>query len=231
MSSLLDQGLGHHKAGDLKKAEQCYLDAVAANSSDAQALKLLAVVQAEHGLFDDAVSYAEAAVSLLPEDGECAHLLGRIRIERGEFKVAVPVLRQATRKAGSNAAAIWADFGLCLERTGAWTEAKGALNRVLELEPNHRAATHGAARVAQALGELDAAEELFKRATSTDAEDAEAWTGLARVEQQRGNLDVALKHAEHACSVALDTPPCVAARADIRKALEKAAGTGASTKD
>ena len=45
MSSLVEEGLRHHNAGDLEKAEQCYLDAVSANSSDAQALKLLGVMQ------------------------------------------------------------------------------------------------------------------------------------------------------------------------------------------
>ncbi|MEQ9448726.1 MAG: hypothetical protein RLN70_07425, partial [Rhodospirillaceae bacterium] len=78
MSSHLDDGLPHHNAGDLEKAEECYLEAVAANSADAQALKLLALVQVERGLFDDALSYAEAAVNLRPADGEVAHLLGRI---------------------------------------------------------------------------------------------------------------------------------------------------------
>lgn len=224
MSSLIDEGLRHHNAGDLEKAEQCYLDAIAANSSDAQALKLLAVLQAERGQFDDAVSYAEAAVNLLPNDGECAHLFGRIRIERGEFKAAVPVLRQATQKASSNPA-VWADFGLCLERTSAWTEALAAFEKVLELEPGHRAATHGIGRVAQALGNLDLAEESFKNATGADAKDAEAWVGLAQVERQRGNLAEALKHAEQACALAPDFAPCTAAREDIRKAMDDAADT------
>lgn len=229
MSSLVDEGLRHHNAGELEKAEQCYLDAVAANSSDAQALKLLAVLQAERGSFDDAVSYAEAAANLLPEDGECAHLFGRIRIERGEFKAAVPVLRQATQKSASNPA-VWADFGLCLERTSAWTEARNAFEKALELEPNHRAATHGLARVAQALGDVDLAEKTYKRATDTDAEDAEAWVGLAKVEQQRGNLEAALKHAEHACSIAPDFAPCTAAREDIQDAIKGAADFAALTK-
>ena len=224
MSALLDEGLRHHKTGDMEKAEQCYLDAVAANSSDAQALKLLAVLQAERGQFDDAASYAEAAFNLLPNDGECAHLFGRIRIERGEFKAAVPVLRQATQKASSNPA-VWADFGLCLERTSAWTEAQRAFEKVLELDSSHRTATHGLGRVAQALGNLELAEKSFKGAADTDAKDAEAWVGLAQVEQQRGNLEAALKHAEHACSIAPDAAPCTAAREEIRKALDADADT------
>jgi tetratricopeptide (TPR) repeat protein len=230
MSSLLDEGLRHHNAGDLEKAEQIYLDAVAANSSDAQALKLLAVLQAERGLFDDAVSYAEAAVNLLPDDGECAHLFGRIRIERGEFKAAVPVLRQATQKSASNPA-VWADFGLCLERTSAWIEAKAAFEKVLEVEAHHRAAIHGLARVAHALGDVDLAEKTFKRATDMDADDAEAWVGLAKVEQHRGNLEAALKHAEHACSISPDFAPCTAAREDIQDAINSAADSAAGTKD
>jgi protein O-GlcNAc transferase len=218
MSSLLDEGLRHHNAGDIEKAEQCYLGAVAANSRDAQALKLLAVLQAERGQFDEAVSYAEAAANLLPDDGECAHLFGRIRIERGEFKAAVPVLRQATQKASSNPT-VWVDFGLCLERTSAWTEAQSAFEKVLKLEPNHRAAIHGLGRVAQARSDLELAEASFKRAADADAKDAEAWVGLARVEQQRENLEAALKYAEQACSIAPDAAPCTAALKEIRGAL------------
>lgn len=220
MSALVEEGLRHHNAGDFEKAEQCYLDAVSANSSDAQALKLLGVLQAERGMFEDALSYAEAAVNLLPDDGECKHLVARIRIERGEFKAAIPMLRQATQNAGANAAAMWADFGLCLERTSAWTESKNAFKRVLEIEPNHKAALHGLARSAHAIGELDLAEETFTRATSADAKDAEAWAGLARIEQQRGNLKAALKHAEQACSIAPNMISCTAALEDIRDALD-----------
>ncbi len=216
MSSLVEEGLRHHNAGDLEKAEQCYLDAVAENSSDAQALKLLAVIQAERREFDDALSYAEAASNLLPDDGECAHLLGRIRIEKGEYKAAVPVLRQATQKTGADAVSIWVDFGLCLEMTAAWTEAKTAFNRVLEKAPNHRIAMLGVGRVAQALGDLDDAEGFFKRAAEADKSDPEAWIGLAKVEQQRGNVDAAVKHADHACTLAPGREDIESARANIQ---------------
>ena len=221
MSNLLDEGLRHHNAGNLDKAEQCYLDAVAANSSDAQALKLLAVVQTERGEFDDALSYAEAAANLLPDDGECSHLLGRIRIERGEFKAAIPVLRQASNKTSDNTS-IWVDFGLCLEHTSDWTEAKDAFEKALDLEPNHRIAKHGLGRVAQVLTDMDLAEKSYRGLVDADANDAEAWVGLAYVEQQRGNLDDALKHAEHACSIAPDAVSCTTARDAIRQARDEA---------
>ncbi len=225
MNALLDEGLRHHNAGDLAKAEQCYLDAVAENSSDAQALKLLAVVQSERGEFDDALSYAEAAANLLPDDGECSHLLGRIRIERGEFKAAIPVLRQASHKASANPA-VWVDFGLCLERTSAWTEAKDAFEKALALEPDHRTAKHGLGRVAQVLTDTDLAEKSFRSLTEADPKDAEAWVGRAYVEQQRGSFEEALKHAEHACSIAPDAASCTTARDAIRKALDEAESGG-----
>lgn len=223
MSSLVNEGLRYHNDGDLEKAEKCYLEALSSNSSDGYALKLLGVLQAERGIFDDALSYAEAAVKLLPDDGECKHLLARIRIERGEFKAAVPILREATQKAAANTAAIWADFGLCLERTSAWAEAQAAFNRVLELEPNNRTAMHGLARSTQASGNMDLTEEAYRRAIAVDGQDAEAWVGLARTEQQRGNLAAALAHAEHACSIAPDMAPCTVVRGDIRDALKTAA--------
>ena len=223
MSSLVNEGLRYHNDGDLEKAEQCYLEALSANSSEAYALKLLGVLQAERGIFDDALSYAEAAVNLLPDDIECKHLLARIRIERSEFEAAIPILREAIQKDGANTTAIWADFGLCLERTGVWTEAQDAFNRVLELQPKNRTAMHGIARSIQASGDMDLTEEAYRRVIAVDDQDAEAWVGLARTEQQRGNLTAALTHAEHACAIAPGMAQCTAAREDIRDALEMAA--------
>lgn len=181
MSSLLDEGLAHHAAGDLDRAEQCYLDAVEQNGANTEALKLLALVMMEKGETDEAVTYIEAAVSLQPDVATYRHLLGRIRAAQGRAPEAVEALRLASDRAGAERYLILGDLGLCLEQLQRWDEAERIYIEILMHEPTNRTALHGKAGCAVASGDLPAARDIFQQLIKRDPDDSAASSGLVQV--------------------------------------------------
>jgi protein O-GlcNAc transferase len=181
MTSLIDQGLAHHDAGDLDRAEQCYLDAVAENGADTEALKLLALVMMEKGNADEAVTYIEAAVDLQPDVAQYRHLLGRIRAAQGRMPEAAEALRLASDHAGPERFLILGDLGLCLEQLQSWEEAERVYAEILMYEPNNRTALHGKAGSAVALGDLDTARDTYQLLLQLDPADSAASSGMAQV--------------------------------------------------
>ena len=82
MSSLLDQGLAHHDAGDLGRAEACYRAAAEQNGADPEPQKLLALVAMEKGIADAAVKHIEKAMELATREAQYRHLfeIGRAHV-------------------------------------------------------------------------------------------------------------------------------------------------------
>lgn len=181
MSSSLDQGLTYHDAGNLDRAEECYLQALEEDASNPEAHKLLALVAMEKGNPEDAVTYIEAALALSPHAAQYHHLLGRIRAMQGRLEEAVEALRTAASLAGAERVAIQCDLGLCLEQLQAWEDAQAVYTQVLAVEPANSTALHGMAGSAAALGDLDRAKATYEEILRRTPDDAAAASGLTQV--------------------------------------------------
>ncbi len=82
--------------------------------------------------------------------------------------------------------------GVMLARTGALEEAGAALQRSIDLEPGYAPSHARLGKVHFDLGDLDAAERSFRRATELDSTYPGGWVGLARVELQRDHVAEAI---------------------------------------
>jgi protein O-GlcNAc transferase len=182
MSSQLDQGLAHHDAGNLDRAEACYRAALEQDATNAEAHKLLALVAMERGLTDDAVSHIGKALDLAPGSSQYRHLLGRIRAMQGRLPEAVEALRLAADLAGAGRYPILCDMGLCLEQLQSWEEAQRTYAEVLAHDPANTTALHGTAGAAAALGELETAKATYEQLLRLHPDDSGARGSLAQVE-------------------------------------------------
>ena len=181
MSSELDQGLAHHDAGDLDRAEWCYRAALAQDPANAEAHKLLALVVMEKGLADDAVTHIEKAMALAPDAAQYRHLLGRIRAMQGRHAEAAEVLRAAAAQAGPERITILCDLGLCLEQIQAWEDALAVYAEVLAQDPKNSTALHGKAGASAAVGELPRAKTTYEELLRLYPDDSAAASGLTQV--------------------------------------------------
>lgn len=182
MASLIDQGLAYHDAGDLDRAEQCYLSALEQDGRNAETHKLLALVAMEKGNADDALTYVEAAATLNPGEAQYRHLFGRIRAMQGRMPEAAEALRTAAAMPGADRLTIHCDLGLCLEQLQAWEDALVVYAEVLALDPKNRTALHGKAGASAAVGELPRAKSTYEELLRLNPDDSDARNGLTQVE-------------------------------------------------
>lgn len=181
MSSQLDQGLAHHDAGDLDRAEWCYRAALEQDPANADAHKLLALVAMEKGLTDDAVSHIGKALDLAPDVAQYRHLLGRILAMQGRHAEAAEVLRAAAALPDAERLTILCDLGLCLEQVQSWDDALAVYTEVLEQDPGNYTALHGKAGSSAAVGELPRAKTTYEELLRLYPDDSAAASGLTQV--------------------------------------------------
>ncbi|MDB5552762.1 MAG: Tetratricopeptide 1 repeat-containing protein [Rhizobium sp.] len=183
MTSLLDQGLVHHDAGDLKRAEQCYRESLEKDGASADAFKLLALIAMETARPNEAIVEIQAAIDLQPEEAQYHHLLGRIRASQAQMAEAAEALRTASNLPGADRTLILGDLGLCLEQMQNWDEAGPVYAEILVSDPTNRTALYGKAGCAAALGDLQTAKAVYERLLVLDPSDSDASGSLVQIVQ------------------------------------------------
>lgn len=109
---------------------------------------------------------------------------------------------------------------LALEQTGPAAAAAGAYRTALTRWPTDLTALFGAGNAAFAAGDLEGAEQAFRRATVAHPDTAPAFNNLAHVLAQRGRLTEALAAATRAVALGGDRSATYAETlADIRRRL------------
>lgn len=182
MSSLIDQGLAHHDAGDLDRAESAYRAAAEEDAANPEPHKLLALVAMEKGQPEAAVGHIETAMELAPDVAQYRHLFGRIRAMQGRLPEAAEALRAAADLAGPERYPVLCDLGLCLEQLQAWEDALTVYAEVLDHDPANPTALHGRAGASAAVGELDRAKRTYEEILRLNPGDSDARSGLTQVE-------------------------------------------------
>ena len=182
MSSLIDQGLAHHDAGDLDRAESAYLAASQEDAANPEPHKLLALVAMEKGLPEAAISHIQKAMELAPDVAQHRHLFGRIRAMQGRLPEAAEALRAAAAMAGPDRYTVLCDLGLCLEQLQAWDDALTVYAEVLAHDPKNLTALHGKAGASAAVGELPRAKATYEELLRLYPGDSDAQASLTQVE-------------------------------------------------
>ncbi|MFB3853791.1 MAG: tetratricopeptide repeat protein [Vicinamibacterales bacterium] len=119
-----------------------------------------------HGKHDEAESLARSRGAANPE---AAAMLARLAVRSGSYDEALSIVEPAARQQPAGEAAL--EYGLLLEFRGRSSEAEPVLVRVAEASPQGEGAATAdaylrAARAARALGEVEVANRLFRRASS-----------------------------------------------------------------
>jgi len=76
-AQLLQQGLFHHRAGDLAAAMQRYVEALQIDPQNADALYYVAVVACQDGQYKEGVKLARRAIEFGPPQARVYNLLGQ----------------------------------------------------------------------------------------------------------------------------------------------------------
>ena len=124
------------KRGQHTQAAHAYEEALRLNPKLGNlALKLAQLYAGPLRDRDKALEFAKRARALAPNDPDVSVVLGRIAVESGNFSWAFSLLQESARKGASDPAVLH-DFAVAAYALGKVPEARQAMQRVVDLDPN-----------------------------------------------------------------------------------------------
>lgn len=205
-TEILEKGLGFQQAGDLERAEDCYVDVLSAEPENTEAMKLLSILSVARGDLEDALNYVNAAVDLKPSVGDYWHLKGRISMDLGDATAALPCFRAALVNKATDTLDVNLDLAGAHGMLGAWDQSLEVAESQLQLYPNDVRALHAAATAAAALGRSQDALAYFQRGIEADPTESAMWAGAAKLYRSLDDLGNAWLCIERALALSPEDP-------------------------
>ena len=134
-AQLIQQGLFHHRQGDLKMAMERYADVLRTDPENADALYYIAVVACQEGQFQQGTELARRALAKGPASARAHNLLGRALEALGEPLEAIKNFDLAIA-ADANFAEAHSNRANILVKAGLPDEALTSFERALALDAN-----------------------------------------------------------------------------------------------
>jgi Flp pilus assembly protein TadD len=191
MTSIADAlaaALRDHQAGRLQGAERAYLEVLAAEPRQPDALHYLGVIAYQTGRLDAAADYLARAAREIPDTAALHHHLGLVHAAQGRAEEAIASFGQALRLAPELAEA-HNGLGNALKDLGRPEEALGNYRRALELKPDFADAHSNLGNTLELLGRYAEAAGAYRRALELDPNHAAAHWNQALLMLLRGDLE------------------------------------------
>ena len=152
--------------------------------------------------FDGAERAARRAIALLPGQPEPHNNLGNVLAERGEHAAALKMYERALAlEPQAGAAEIHANIGDTYREMGRFDQARAALQRSLDLDPDNARVHLALGRVARAKDEVDEARGRFERAIALEPGHTRNHVELAELLAADGEHSAAIATFESALAV------------------------------
>jgi len=193
-AQLIQQGLFHHRQGDIASAMERYVEVLRIDPQNPDALYYVAVVACQEGQFQQGIELARRAIERGPPQARVYNLLGQALYREGERLEAIKnfdkaiVLDPNFADAHGNRANILADAGFP-------DDALKSFDRALALNPTSAADWLNRGSLLQALGRHAEALTSFDKAITCGADVAEAHVNRGNALKDLGHLDAAAGNA------------------------------------
>ena len=192
-AALLQQGLFHHRQGQLALAMDRYSDVLRNDPKNADALYYVAVVACQEGQYKEGAALALRAIEIGPPQARTYNLLGQAHDRLNQPLEAIKNYDEALRldpnfaEAHGNRAAIMANAGFP-------HEALKSFDRALALNPNGETDWVNRGALLFGMGRFADAIESYERALALVPDIAQALRGCASALEALGRIDDAREH-------------------------------------
>ncbi len=189
-AQLLQQGVFHHRQGDLAQAMERYVEVLRNDPKHPDALYYVAVVACQEGQYQQGIELARRAVEFGPPQARVHNLLGQALYREGQRLEAIENFDRAIAldpnfaDAHGNRANILVDAGFP-------DEALTSFDRALALNPASAADWLNRGALLQALGRHDEALASFDKAIMCGADVAEAHVNRGNALKDLGLMEAA----------------------------------------
>ncbi len=160
--ALIDAAVRSHRRGDLRQAEQHYVQLLH-EAPTAEILNNLGIVKRGLGDTSGAVACYRRAIDLNPQSFEAHNNLGNVLWKQGDLHEALQHVQRALSLRAESATTL-CTYGLILSELGREAEAVQALRGTVRLAPRFAEAHHSLGRALYALGQVSEAISAFETA-------------------------------------------------------------------
>src|SRR5450631_4152982 len=184
-AELIQQGLFHHRQGDIAQAMERYVEVLRNDPKNADALYYIAVVACQDGQFKEGADLARRAIAVGPPQARMHNLLGQALYRLGERLEAIKNYDQAIAldeklaDAHGNRANILVDAGFP-------DEALKSFDRALALNPTSATDWLNRGALLQDLGRSEEALASYDKALALDPDFAVAHLNRATILNELG---------------------------------------------
>lgn len=200
-AALLQQGLFHHRQGQLDLAMQRYVDVLQADPTNADALYYVAVVACEDGQYKQGIDLAKRAIEVGKDVGKpqarLHNLMGQAYDRLGQKLEAIKAY-DAALALDPNFAAAHGNRASILAETGFPEEALKAYDRALALNANSGADWFNRGTLLHDRGRLQDAIDSYGHALALNPDLPEAHIANAAALMSLGRFDDALEGMDRA---------------------------------
>ncbi|MES2503669.1 MAG: tetratricopeptide repeat protein [Myxococcota bacterium] len=157
------RGLSYELIQNWPKAVEMFRVAYRYNFGDGDINHALGRALIETGQFEEAISFLEKAMRLLPDDPDIANGLGIAHLECGHQDVAIIALEKAVALSPDDAQFL-SNLGRCYFSSKRFKEAESVLQKALTFSPNFSEAHATLAQIRWRLGDLPTARKHARKA-------------------------------------------------------------------
>jgi protein O-GlcNAc transferase len=188
---LLQDGIVHHRAGRLDKAEELYRRARVMQPGHFDAVHLSGVVALQQGRAAEAADLLGRAHKIGPNNLPCAQRLGIALISVGRPKDAEPILREAVVQ-NATIAEIWDHLAYCLKVQDRLSEALSCHQRAVALKPDFALGWYNYGLTLGLTGRYADALACHEKAIAADPDYSKGYYGRAQALHQMHRLSEAI---------------------------------------
>ena len=200
-AEIFQQGVKHHRAGDLQQAEVHYRQVLASDPAHADSLHLLGTIALRAGRADLAIGYISSAIKRQPLTAQYHYNLGNAFLAEDRLTKAEACYREALRLKPDYVIA-HNNLGNILRDSGRLDEAEACYRAALNLQADFPDAHNNLGSVFATLFRLPEAETCYREALRLKPDYGDAHTNLGIVFSYLG--DVAQAEACHRAALAIN---------------------------
>lgn len=205
-AQLIAIGLGHHQSGRFPEAKETYLQVLAAEPENFDALHLLGVLAHQVGKHDIAVDLIEKAVRQNDQNPVAFNNLGEAYKGMKRLDEAERCYRRAL-SLKPDFVEVSSNLGNALKDQGRLEEAEELFRQALSVKPDFLLARYNLGYVLQSLGEFDEAEATFVEIVTQKPDHVDAAENLARLRLMRGEYSEGARFFEDRFNLAQEGAP------------------------
>jgi tetratricopeptide (TPR) repeat protein len=197
---LMDDALGHHRAGRFADAERIYRQILAIDPRHADGLHLLGMIEYQAGRLDSAAELISKAIAIHGKGVSYYVNLGTVVHAQGKQDEAEALYRQALAL-NPNLAEVHVNLGNVLQGREEFDESVGHYVRALELKPDNAETWNNLGNARQEQGRLDEAIACYQRALALKPDYAEVYYNLGNASRAQDLLDEAVAYYHQALAI------------------------------